>query len=148
MTISICAMRAFDAASRPMHFVLCGAFLLTGCESSDGFPPSAKVSGQITFQGQPVAEGVVNFISPKTGNASSGTLNAEGKYEIAEGIPPGDYQVSVTPPRVTRPPMPGEPAPEAKPYTNIPEKVRTETTSGLRTAVKPGPNAEVNFKLD
>jgi hypothetical protein len=44
--------------------------------------------------------------------------------------------------------MPGEPAPEAKPYTNIPEKVRTETTSGLRTEVKPGKNADVDFKLD
>jgi hypothetical protein len=148
MTISIRAMRAFDAASRSIVFVVCGAVFLSGCGSSDGYPPSAKVSGQITFQGQPVAEGVVNFVSPKTGNASSGVLNAEGKYVIAEGIPPGDYHVSVTPPRVMRPPMPGEPAPEAKPYANIPEKVRTETTSGLRTEVKAGANADVNFKLD
>jgi hypothetical protein len=147
MTILFRVMRAFDAASGSILFVLCGAVLLSGCGSSDSFS-SAKVSGQVTFQGQPVAEGVVNFVSPKTGNASSGVLNAEGKYEIADGIPPGDYQVSVTPPRVTRPPMPGEPAPEAKPYANIPEKVRTETTSGLRTEVKPGANADVNFKLD
>ncbi len=147
MNISIGAMRAFEAASRSIVFLVC-AVVLSGCGSSDSYPPSAKVSGQVTFQGQPVAEGVVNFVSPKTGNASSGVLDAEGKYVIAEGIPPGDYHVSVTPPRVTRPPMPGEPAPEAKPYTNIPEKVRTETTSGLRTEVKPGANADINFKLD
>src|SRR5437868_1262407 len=87
MTISSCAMWAFDAASRSAVLAVCGAVFLSGCGSGDSFPPSARVTGQITFQGQPVTEGVVNFISPKTGTAGSGVLNDDGEYEIAEGIP-------------------------------------------------------------
>ena len=130
--------------------VLCllGLFSIAGCGSGDSRPPSAKVSGKVTFGGQPVTEGVVNFMSPNLGTAGAGTLNAQGEYTITDGIPPGNYLVYVTPPRITKPPMAGESPPEAKEYPNIPEKARTEKSSGLSADVKAGENKGVDFKLD
>jgi len=42
-----------------------------------------------TAQNKP-SEGVVNFVSPKTGNAGSGVLNADGEYEIRHLMPEAD----------------------------------------------------------
>jgi hypothetical protein len=74
------------------------AALLTGCQEGRN---TAKVSGRVTLDGQPVADVLVHFqpqistadAAKKTTDAtdSSGITNAEGKYELhlADSDKPG-----------------------------------------------------------
>lgn len=124
------------------------AFSLAGCGSSDGRSASAIVKGTVTHQGQPVTEGRVNLYSPETGNAGSANLSPEGKYEIAEGIPPGKYKAYVTPPPITTAPKPGESLVAVREYPNIPESYRSDATSNLTVDVKSGTNDGIHLKID
>jgi len=64
----------------------------------------ASLSGQITFNGSPVTEGVIS-LEPTGGtkNPSAGAEIAAGKYQIAakKGPLPGRYRVSITANRET-----------------------------------------------
>lgn len=125
--------------------VLLGGLSIIGCGQS-GPPPSARLKGVVTHQGQPVTEGEIYFVAAEKGYSGNGSLNAEGKYEITSGVPPASYRVFLTPPRITKPPMLGESPPEAKP-TSIDAKYQSESTSGLKAEVKPGENT-FDFKLE
>lgn len=67
-----------------------------GCGGADG----VAVSGAVTFQGQPVEDGMIQFISNDAAGAgrSAGAPIVDGKYAIARngGPPPGSYRVEVT----------------------------------------------------
>jgi hypothetical protein len=71
---------------------------VAGC---DGVEPSGyRVSGEVTFQGQPLDHGTINF-SPtedNTGGTVSGAGIKEGRYEVpaATGLQPGKYIVRIT----------------------------------------------------
>ena len=118
--------------------LLCTCSIAAGC-SEDG-PAIGELSGTVTFEGQPVTDGIINFESA-AGFGVSVPLTAEGTFELASqygsGIPQGSYRVSVTPPP---PPVdPSQPAggtsgppPDPK---NIPRKYRDFSTSGLTVEV-------------
>jgi hypothetical protein len=107
------------------------------------------VSGEVTFQGQPLDQGVIQF-TPKGGAAGTfgGAPITNGKYEIpAEaGLDPGTYEVRITSPKggtaVTEE-MPGEAGPPAE--ERIPEEFNVKTTLE-HTVTKEGPN-EFNVKI-
>ena len=129
---------------RPALFLL-GVVLVTGCGSS-GPPRSAKAAGQVTFNSQPVAEGEIYFVAAEKGYSAKSSLDAQGKYQVAAGLPPASYKVFITPPRITTPPMPGQAPPETKAFV-VPDKYQTETTSGLTADVKAGDN-KFDFPLN
>lgn len=95
---------------QPLHFVLGGGMFarlliicglasvglaLAGCGCDD--PQRHEITGQVTYKGQPVAEGVIDF-EPLSGQASKdGATIQYGVYRIPrdKGLFPGKYRVSI-----------------------------------------------------
>lgn len=115
---------------------------LSGCSDT---PHSDKVTGtavvKVTFGGEPVTEGFVNFENPNTGLGGGAELEASGTATVAS-IPVGDYTVSVIPPL----PPDNDPNPVIKEYDNLPQKFRSTSTSTLKATIKEGSN-EFAFEL-
>ena len=82
--------------SRTLYFLCATAWALivmaaTGCGSSDGNIP---VSGEVTFQGQPVPTGEIVFTPAGATAASVAGKIENGKYECR--VPEGRSQVRIT----------------------------------------------------
>lgn len=118
---------------------LLGMFL-TGCGTS---AERGRIAGKVTFQGQPLSEGLVSFACSENGIQMSATIKPDGRYEIitteGAGLPQGTYRVVVGPPLVA-PLMKPSPGLKAKEYSDIPEKYRRYETAGLTLTVKQGTN--------
>jgi hypothetical protein len=132
---------------------------LFGCGS--GKLATVKVSGTVTFEGQPLAGAMVNF-SPKTagaGHPGYAVTDTGGRYKLQTllgnpdaGTTPGEYDVYIvkmeeTPPTdsglaggssatVFRPP----------PKSLIPDRYSSTATSGLTATVK-NKNNVIDFEL-
>ncbi len=128
------------------------ALTLVGC-SSDPTPvdplPRVPVSGSVTFEGAPLAEGMIQFdpVAGSQGTSASGAVTA-GAFAIekALGPVPGKYQVSIS----SRPPAgiaasetPGG-TPKSKPET-IPAKYNTSTT--LEADIPAGGSSSLAYVL-
>ena len=78
---------------------ICGLCLLlaplvTGCGGNSG-PARYKITGKVTYQGQPVEKGEITFEDPTAGQVNNATLGSGGSYSTE--LPAGDYRVSVAP---------------------------------------------------
>lgn len=105
--------------------------LLTGCGS--GNPPTAPVTGTVTFQGKPLPAGTVIFTPTAGGPPATGEIQPDGTYtlttfEDGDGAVPGTHGVAVSAVLV-----PEEGLPEATAL--IPMKYSSEQTSGLTAEV-------------
>ena len=127
--------------------------LTTGC--GDGKIATLKVTGTITFDGEPLAEANVNF-TPKTpgqGNPAYAVTDDQGHYKLqtllgkAEaGTTPGDYDVYITKMEKVASSnggtlgAPTAPSPESmrQPKSVIPERYGNTATSGLSATVEKG----------
>ena len=100
-----------------------------------------RISGKVTFEGQPVAEGLVLFSNAEKGIHMTASLKADGAYEIitaaGKGLPLGAYQVCVSPPLSV---PTNDPQARPKTYANIPPKYSRFETSGLTLNVQSGQN--------
>ncbi|MGL4553200.1 MAG: hypothetical protein ACRC33_18705 [Gemmataceae bacterium] len=113
--------------------VLAAGLLAAGCGSGES--PLA-VSGKVTFNGEPVTEGSVQFNDEKTGRGSEVDLKADGTYQAS--LFAAEYKVVVTPPYLTDESKSGPPSGSYKKVKNIPGKYHSTDTSGLQAAVAPG----------
>lgn len=119
---------------------------LSGC----GGVYDASVDGVVTLDSNPVPRGTVTFKPTGSGPAAYGQIQSDGSYSLRtgreEGLPPGDYQVTV----VANEPAPvqqtatGAPPPPGKPIT--PGWYKRPETSGLQFSVEPGSN-DINLEL-
>jgi hypothetical protein len=108
-----------------------------GCGSREG-----SVTGSVYHRGVPVVAGHVNFFDPSRGKGARGALNAAGLYALDGTLPPGEYQVYVTPPS---PPLPRADdrapqlvrTPEGAP---LPKRYTSPETSGTLVSVTSGQN--------
>jgi hypothetical protein len=116
----------------------CG-IIFCGCHSKE---PVGKVTGKVTFQSQPVSEGIVLFRNITKGISMTCVLRPDGSYTVATakgaGLPLGVYEVSVCPP--PRKILTGAPAEPVKSYPNIPQEYRDFGTSGLAVTLQDGDN--------
>ena len=126
--------------------VALGIVTIVGCAPS-GPPPTAQVKGKVTLKGEPVKLGQIYFVAPDKGYGSDAPLSATGEYSITSNLPPAAYKVFITPPRIVKPPMPGETAPTTSADFNVPDKYQTETTSGLTADIVAGENTK-DFNLE
>ncbi len=112
---------------------LVGAAVLSaaGCGSAE--KPIA-VSGKVTFKGEPVTEGSVQFIEDRTGRGAEVDLGPDGTYQAR--LFAGEYKVVVTPPYIVDESS-GMPNPYYKKVKNIPKKYHSTETSGLTATVSP-----------
>ncbi|MFO0867169.1 MAG: hypothetical protein U0744_21445 [Gemmataceae bacterium] len=91
-------MAAFlrNAACR-LPAIVVGAFLLVSIGCSRG-PTPMKVWGDVTYQGKPVEEGDIVFVSTGGPGRDAGATIAGGKYEVPRDIGPyadGSYRVEI-----------------------------------------------------
>lgn len=135
---------------------VCAALLLAaatgccvlGCGKGKVLGP---VSGNVTFQGKPVTEGSVLFRNEEKGVYMTAKLDQAGHYEVkqptGDGLPPGDYAVSVNPPVVDAP-MAGSGQSFRMPtFPNIPIKYRDAKTSGVSVTVpEEGTTLDIEMK--
>ncbi len=120
-------------------FAVSAGAMCLGC--GDGAPPKFPVAGAVTFKGQPVTEGMVNFYR-QDGGAIAAVIDGSGKFVVDRGLREGQYRVYIEPPPtfMTPPPPGGPPKIAAKTYPNFPEKYRQAATSGILATVEPKGN--------
>jgi hypothetical protein len=97
-------------------------------------PTMVAIKGTVTFQGQPVTEGLIQFNDHKTGHGADVTLRPDGTYDAT--LPPGDYAVVVLPPILVTDGKTGPVDMKFKKVRNIPAKYHSTATSGLTAAVR------------
>lgn len=116
------------------------AALIGGC---GGGEPTTDISGKVTYNGQPVTSGLINFM-PEKGRPLGGGLQSDGTYAFE--APPGNYQVRVDAPA----PLP-EGYKEGDPMPNlprlVPEKYANYGTSGLTATVDESGSQTIDFTL-
>src|SRR5688572_7739159 len=69
----------------------------TGC-SEDSAGNREEVNGKVTFKGQPLASGTIQFsaVAPATGFAGGLISNGEYKVPAEFGLDPGSYEVRIS----------------------------------------------------
>jgi len=121
-----------------------GIALISGCGSSDKLA-RYRVTGKVSFQGQPVERGEITFADPNAGQVNSSPLGSGGSYSLE--IPAGDFKVSIAPPLVETKGT-GDSPPDQVPdpaVKNIPKRFWTQEKSGLTAQVAKG---KQNFDFD
>lgn len=125
------------------------AFLILGCSGEFDYGPRGTISGRLTRNGQPLAEGThVSFMEPEKGYLAYGTTDAEGNYTVNSAfdgdMPIGTYGVMIGPPAGNDPESlsaedilagKGKVAPQ-----EIPSRYRQFSTSGLTYPIEEGDN--------
>lgn len=126
--------------------LLCGTPF--GCSKSNQ-PSIVPVGGQVMVNSKPASNTIITFADTEKGFAAIATIAADGSYQIksqyGNGVPPGEYLVSVSPPSTrdeldqTIPLPPGT--------ATIPQKYHAPQTSKLKADVKAG-ETTYDFNLD
>ncbi len=123
--------------------------LVPGCSPSN----KGYVSGSVTFDGQPLrsepqVRAMIAFHPTTGGTVATGTLNADGEYQIVSGsqsgIEPGSYLVTVSASRKIPAKREGD-APSRQQIT--PAKYATTKSSPFKAQVELGSNI-FDFELD
>ena len=135
--------------ARLLPFVMLPFFLLApGCQEAG---TNQKISGKVTFQGNPVTVGEVTFSNPGLGSLAQGQLDAEGNYTLLlmeKGMKPGTYKVTVAP-KITYEKVRGRGGSDLKMVESggksIPRMYRNDATTRLKATVTEG---EESFDFD
>ncbi len=140
--------RSFSAA------ILLGV-MLSGCKEG---PARGPVRGHVTLGDQPVRGATIAFENLTLGVTLTAVLNDDGTYEVktykGDGLPAGEYTVTVTPGRMLQSadeiPLAGKNPEKAIPKNPSPIPVRysSPSTSGLTADVKAGSNPPFDFRLE
>jgi hypothetical protein len=124
-------MAFLSRAASAAALVGAAALLVAGCGSAD---KPIDVSGKVTFKGEPVTEGSVQFVEDRTGRGAQVDLGPDGTYKVS--LFAGEYKVAITPPYMVDESS-GMPNPYYKKVKNIPAKYHSTETSQLTAAVRP-----------
>ncbi len=119
-----------------LSILACSLLLLaSGCGGGHG----ASVSGRVTLDGKPLDTGTVTFHPEGGGPTAYGGIHSDGSYQVKtgtqQGLPPGEYRVTVlatTEPPTDGPSVPGE---QITPF-----RYANPAESGLRFTVARGSN--------
>ena len=140
------------AAARVCLALIVASLLLSqpGCDGGgvEDLPEVAKVSGIVTYKGQPVEGAEVTF-TPETGNPALGITGADGRfepttYDAGDGAVPGKHKITIKVfPREALPGMEAETA-----GVSVPAKYGDLTTTPLSEEVKAGEQNEFTFDLE
>lgn len=119
-----------------------GLLVFLGCARTPP-PASARVSGVATFEGRPLAGGVVVFVpdADRTagGKMLTATTDADGRFTLADGaavVAPGWYRVAIADP------------PGGEWAYRFPAELRRPDKSGLEREVKAGHDHHFEFVIE
>lgn len=143
-----------------------GLLCVSGCGEESDQVPVYKVSGTVTYNGEPIEGAQVVFIPVEQGPAATGTTDSDGKYQLTtyaaeDGAPAGEYKVKIT--KMSKPPLesgpsgpaggeegyapPGQEAMSWTPENLLPEKYAIPDQSGLTATVEANDNNTFAFEL-
>ena len=119
-----------------------GSLLLCGCNKKPTGPVRHESGGIVLFKGKPVPKAQVVFFGP---GISRGAITGEdGRFEVkagsGNGLPAGDYEISV------RPAPGGDTEIINFDRPDIPKKYWSKETSGLKESIVDGKN-ELKLEL-
>jgi hypothetical protein len=126
---------------------------VVGCGRHPGTQPTAKVTGTVTYNGQPIERVSVVF-TPESGRPASGVTDASGKFTLStfapgDGALPGLHKVGLREAPDIDMPMPG--TPEAAGWqpakAHFPEKYADPAQSGFTARVQLGKRNEFRFDM-
>jgi hypothetical protein len=119
-----------------------GLLVFFGCARTPP-PAAARVSGFVSFEGRPLANGVVVFVpdADRTagGKMFTATTDAGGRFVLADGaavVQPGWYRVAIADP------------PGGEWSYVFPAELRRPDRSGLEREVKPGHDHQFEFLIE
>jgi len=119
--------------SRLGALILFGVVALLGCSNKK---PVGSISGKVTYKGNPVTTGSINFYAAERGMAAEAKMDASGNFSIKE-LEVGTYKVYISPPVPEQLP-PGTPPKKEK--FEVPAKYQDPARSTITKDVKAGPN--------
>jgi len=100
-------------------FTLAVVFFITACNQDK--PKLVKVNGKITFNGQPLTAGSINFHPASTNTFTkdnpSSILQEDGSFNMktfpyGDGVSPGEYKITLAPQLASRISLPNVAYPE------------------------------------
>ena len=114
-----------------------------GCDTG---PTTFSVSGTVTYKGQPLKSGLINFKEPR-GRPLGGGIRPDGTYEF--DVPAGEYQVRIDAPApLPEGHQPGDPLPQGVERL-APLKYASFGSSGLSATVRAEGGAQtIDFELE
>lgn len=86
---------------------------------------TGKLEGLVTYKGQPVTEFYITLVSEDNRRYST-YIREDGKYAFKTKLPVGTYRILI------------EPAPDKESKKRLPERYRSESTSGLMIEIRAG----------
>lgn len=122
------------------------AFVVSGCNES----PRNAVSGTVTFEGQPLADGYVMFVPLNgTPGPTAGANIKDGKFEVEQqgSVFAGDFRVEIV---ASRPSNRKVLSQESGKMVTVPEQyipIRYNQESELQASVEPGGKNQFDFSL-
>lgn len=117
--------------TRPVFVVLGMSVLCCGLPGCRGTDEGQLITGTVSFRGQVVPRGIINFIGPDK-VPLGGPIGPDGTYECR--LAPGQYTVIVSAPALPEGDWKdGDPPPEGPPA--VPAKYGRPQTSGLSARV-------------
>jgi hypothetical protein len=131
-----------------LGFTALFGLVFLGCSDATG--GRYEVSGSVTFNGQPLDQGVVMFVGVDQDKTQASAMVTNGKYQIpkAQGLVPGKYRVAISAPDgkspTDRDAAPG-PTGNFTSKDRIPPKYNTEST--LEVEVKSGAENKFDFTV-
>lgn len=129
-------LKAASRASLLAAYALAG-----GCGS--GGPEMGRVSGKVTFNGNPIEKGTITFIATDGVRPNATSNIFDGAYAL-QTVEPGDgavvgaYNIAISDidAEIYNTPLPGMPV--KPPKTAFPKKYLDSSASGLTYTVEPG----------
>jgi hypothetical protein len=126
-----CERAVWTVAALMLFTVGCGP-------KPQGDPNRTRVSGTVSFNGQPLKAGMISFDSTESGIGTAVSIRDGGVY-TTDRVPIGQNIVTIE----TESLQFGSP----HLYVKIPAKYSDPSKSGITIDVKPGENANVDFNL-
>lgn len=124
-----------------------GLLLASGC-GGESHPPTGRVTGAVTYRGQPVEGAQVTFFAQQ-GRPGSGVTDAQGKFVLStfgsnDGAVPGEHVVVISKKE-------SAPASAKNPYAPgrelLPKRYGDRGDSPLKATVAAGKANEFTFEL-
>jgi hypothetical protein len=127
-------------------FTVAAGVALLGLASGCGGNPTAKVSGTVTLDGQPLENGTITFYPTANSGQTAGGGIENGKYTLDAS--PGEMTVLISANKVTGKHKMYD-TPDSPTVDTVVELIpaRYNKTSELKVTLKPGVNEGVNFDL-
>jgi hypothetical protein len=134
----------------PLFFLSLG-MAAPGCSGSGDELPREPISGTVTLDSQPLADGAIQFTPVQGAPTAGGSPIKDGQFSIdrEHGLVPGNYKVAVNAAskhtESQKPAEPGRPNRADRPKETIPMKYNAQTT--LTAEVKKGVSNYFKYDL-